>query len=157
MTLSRKIADALDRPGPLAGPVAVEHEGSALELDVREAGPVGLAANSLTFRASRRDGWTPDSLRDWGQHLAGRLSYLMEPVRIVEVDREATEVRLRSTPPTSRNGARSYYEVALRADGSLQLHRWRFDEASRRREIVPCLFTLEVIERLADDLPPAAI
>lgn len=152
MTLSRKIADALDRHGPYAGAVSAEYEGNLLGLDIREGGPVGLAVDALSFQPARREGWAPEALKGWGDQLVARLSYLMEPIRVVEVDREAAEVQLRSATPTPRDGGRSYYEITLKETGALALRRWRFDEADRRREAIPCQFTREVVERLADDL-----
>ena len=76
----------------------------------------------------------------------------MEPLVVLEVDAEAGEAELRSQAPTPRGELRSFYEVRLRREGALQLRRVAFDDATRRRQAVPCQMTVEVLERLADDL-----
>jgi hypothetical protein len=76
----------------------------------------------------------------------------MEPLVVLEVDAGAGEAKLRSQNPTPKGERRSFYEVRLRREGALSLRRISFDDATRRREVIPCQMTLEVLERLADDL-----
>jgi hypothetical protein len=155
MNLSQKIAAALEaRPESGASPheVSVEHDANVLTLHVTAAGPVGLAFDSLTFATQARSDWTPESLRAWGDRVAKRLSYLMEPLVVLEQDPIAGEVELRSQSPTGRAGTRSYYEVRLNRHGTLALSRIRFDEATRQRRPVPCEMTCEALDRLAGDL-----
>src|SRR5262249_6011764 len=96
--------------------------------------------------------WTSDALRAWGERLAGRVSYLMEPLKVLEVDPAGGEVQIRSQNPTTRSEQRGYYEVRLFEDGTLRMERLAFDEATRQRRPIPCQFTREVLERLADDI-----
>jgi hypothetical protein len=155
MSLSREIAGALDaRPeaGGLPCDVAVADGPHRLLLRLTAAGPVGLAFESLEFATSARPAWTTEALRGWGDRLAARLTYLMEPLVVLEVDADGGEVELRSQVPTARDGLRAYYEVRLHRDGTLRLGRVAFDEATRRRRPAPCQVTREVLERLADDL-----
>ncbi len=158
MTLSRKIVAAVEASpaiGESSPPsiVAAETDTHRLTLTLTARGPVGLAFTSLAFEATNRvaDLSTAD-LRAWGDRLAARLSYLMEPLVVLEVDAEAGEAELRSRNPTARADRRSFYEVRLRRQGGLQLQRVAFDDATRRRSTVPCQMTVEVLERLADDL-----
>ncbi len=158
MTLSRKIVAAVEAAPAGGGSsppsvVAAETGSHRLALALTDRGPVGLAFASLSFEATGRtlDLATAD-LRAWGARLAARLTYLMEPLVVLEVDAEAGEAELRSQNPTARADRRSFYEVRLRRQGALQLHRVAFDDASRRRSTVPCQMTVEVLERLADDL-----
>jgi hypothetical protein len=156
MTLNRKIAaeldvltaPAVDRPGRMD----VTEGPHRVEMTIREAGPVGLALDQLTYTRSDRPEWTTDALRAWGDRLSARLTYLLEPLVVLEVDAEAGEVELRSARPSKREGARSYYQVGLRKEGRLDFQRFRFEEADRSRHPVPCQFTREVLERLVDDL-----
>ncbi len=55
-----------------------------------------------------------------------------------------------------RDHVRSYYEVRLHGDGRLRLTRVAFDESARSRKTVPCVLTVEALERLADDLVATA-
>jgi hypothetical protein len=151
--LSRKIVAAVedlgttDRPTPLV----VADGPHRLDLAVRLAGPVGLASDGLEFTVDGRD-WSLDDLKDWGGRLAARLTYLMEPLVVLEADAEAGTVVLRSQVPTARQGRRSYYEIQLNRRGTLRLDRVIFDDADRRRRTDALQLTVEVLERLADDL-----
>ena len=155
MTLSRKIADAVESlpsGGPLPCRVEAEIDRGRLALGLTARGPVGLAFDGLDYSATDRTDLSAESLRSWGARLAARLTYLMEPLVVLEVDAQAGEAELRSQAPTPRGDRRSFYEVRLRREGSLHLRRIAVDEATRRRQPVPCQMTLEVLERLADDL-----
>ena len=155
MNLSRKIAAALDENTKVHLPpcvVTVEEGAHRLTLNLTAIDTVGLAFDSMEFAATDRTDWTPESLRSWGDRLAGRVTYLMEPFRVLEVDAEGGEVCLRSQSPTSRDQKRSYYEIRLGKGGTLRLERRIFDETSRARDRAACQLTREVLERLADDI-----
>ncbi len=127
-----------------------------LEVDVLGFGPNGLSCHNLRFQGDDRDpdGWTIDQLRSWGDRFADRVTYLLEPLCVVECDPDQG-VQVRSQQPTPSNGVSSYYEALLRADGSLTLHRVTFADDQRTRQTAPCHLTLEVIQRLADDIVAA--
>jgi hypothetical protein len=155
MSLSQKIAAALDAsPAPDAAPydVTVEDAPHRLTLRLTAAGPIGLAFDALDFATSARSEWPPDALKSWGDRLAARVTYLMEPLVVVEHDVERGEVELRSHAPTARGPQRSFYEVRLGRQGTLHLARVAFEESNRRRHPAPCQMTREVLERLVDDV-----
>jgi hypothetical protein len=155
MSLSQKIAAALDaRPdnGALPCDVTAEDEPNRLTLRLTASGPVGLAFDGLDFATAARAEWAPDDLEAWGRRIAARVTYLMEPLVVLEHDKTEGEVELRSHAPTSRGDQRAYYELRLHRQGSLRLSRIAFDDAARRRRPVACQMTREVLERLADDL-----
>ncbi|MFO0951718.1 MAG: hypothetical protein U0835_11335 [Isosphaeraceae bacterium] len=159
MNLSTKIAAAVDqlpRDSQFPREVSAEDAGHALTLNLASAGPVGLAFSTLRYNGPGPDARTPDELHAWAGRIASRVTYLMEPLVVLEHDREAGELEMRSQAPTVRQGRRAFYEVRLRADGSLSLGRVVYDEAARARQDVPSQMTLEVLERLADDLVAAA-
>ena len=152
--LSRKIAAEVDKnPGP--GPLTVDDAPRRLTLDLTSASPVGVGFHTLDFIAG--DGITRSTadLKRWGDGLASRLTYLMEPLVVLEVDAVGGEVELRSQSPSARDTLRSFYEVTLRREGSLHLRRVAFDAADRRRRPIPCQLTREAVERLADDIVAA--
>jgi hypothetical protein len=155
MSLSKRIAAALDENTKVHAPpceVAVEEGPHRLSLSLTALDAVGVAFASLEFTTSARPEWSSDALREWGSRLAGRVTYLMEPLKVVEVDAAGGEVDLRSEAPTTRDEHRSYYQVRLFHTGRLRLERRAFDEASRTRRTVACHLTREVLERLADDI-----
>jgi len=155
MNLSRKIADAVDAlPIEAVMPSLVEAEVGPcrIALNLSARGPVGLAFDGLDYHRTGLPELSTEALRAWGNRLAARLTYLMEPLVVLEVDAQAGEAELRSQDPTSRGDRRSYYEVRLQNKGSLHLRRVAYDEQARRRQTVPCQMTLEVLDRLVDDL-----
>lgn len=155
MSLSQKIAAAVDaRPASGALPCATSVEDGAhrLTLHLTAAGPVGLAFSALDFATSARNEWTPEALKAWGDRLAARVTYLMEPLVVLEHDVDGGEVELRSQSPTPRAQQRSFYEVRLNRAGTLRLSRIAFSEATRQRTATDCQMTGEVLERLADDI-----
>lgn len=155
MSLSRKIAAALDENTTvhvLPCTVAVEEGPHRLVLNLTALDTVGVAFDGLDFAATGRPEWTSESLRSWGERLAGRVTYLMEPFKVLEVDAEGGEVHIRSQSPTTRDQQRSYYEVRLCKQGTLRMERITFDGATRQRRRSACQLTREVLERLADDI-----
>ncbi len=152
--LSRKIAAEVDaNPGP--GTVSVADGPYTLRLHLTAASPVGVAFDALEFAESDRADRSADDLRAWGDRIAARLTYLMEPLVVIEVDAEGGEAELRSKSPTTRDEVRVFYEIRLRREGTLRLCRIAYDPSDRRRKVVACQLTREALERLADDLVAA--
>jgi hypothetical protein len=158
MSLSRKIAAAVDAQtradlGALPCPVTADDDGRALSLHLTGASPWGVAFDALEFQAAPRN---PENLRAWADRLGQRLTYLLEPLVVLEHDRETNELEMRSQSPTRRDSVRSYYEVRLHGDGRLRLTRVAYDEQARARKTVSCVLTVEALERLTDDLVASA-
>ncbi len=155
MSLSQRIVAALDaRPevGALPCDLTVEEGGHRLTLRLTACGPVGFAFEALDFATGARADWPPEAVRSWGERLAARATYLMEPLVVLEHDDLGGEVELRSHAPTARGDQRAYYRARLGRRGTLHLSRVAFDEATRRRRPTPCQMTREALERLADDI-----
>jgi hypothetical protein len=154
MILSPKIAAALDGPdaGTLPCNVSIEDGAHRLVLHLTASGPVGLAFTALDFTTTARTAWTPEALKAWGDRIAARVTYLMEPLVVLEQDALAGDVEIRSHAPTSRGDRRAYYEIRIGAAGTLRFARVAFDESTRRRSAVDCMMTREVLERLIDDI-----
>ncbi|AMV39142.1 hypothetical protein [Planctomyces sp. SH-PL62] len=155
MTLSRKIAAALDENTRAYTPPCVVsiHDGpDRINLEITSLDSVGVAFDVLEFVASDRKEWTPQALSDWGETLSKRLTYLMEPLKVLEIDGGGGIVQLRSETPTARGDVRSYYEIRLDRGGTCRVERYTIDPSQGRRRRTPCHLTREVVERLADDL-----
>jgi hypothetical protein len=156
MSLSQKIAAALDARAvsePYPCEVSVADGAHRIGLhDVTVAGPVGLAFTCLDFATTARGKWSADDIKAWADRIAARVTYLMEPLVVLERDIGRGEVVLRSGAPTPRAQQRAYYEVLLGGMGTFRLSRIVFDEATRQRRAADCHLTREVLERLVDDL-----
>jgi hypothetical protein len=155
MSLSKKIAAELDENTKvhlMPCTVALEEGTSRLTLHLTALDSVGVAFSSLEFVTSARSDWTPDALQAWGSRVVNRVTYLMEPLKVLETDAAGNEVQIRSQSPTARDDRRGYYQIRLDKSGSLRLERFAFEETTRRRHPVACQLTREVLERFADDL-----
>jgi len=155
MSLSQKIAAALDaRPenGALPCRITVEDEPNRLTLGLTASGPVGMAFDRLNFATLARTDWSAEDLKAWADRIASRVTYLMEPLVVLEHDKVGGEVELRSQTPTPRGDRRSYFEVRLNHHGAMTLSRIAVDDTSRKRQPTLCQMTREVLERLTDDL-----
>jgi hypothetical protein len=155
MSLSKKIAAALDentKAYVLPCTVTVEDSPSRLTLNLTALDTVGLAFSTMEFANTSRTEWSSDALKEWGNRLSQRVTYLMEPLKVLEVHDQGGEVQIRSQSPTPRDDQRAYYEMRLFRQGSLRMKRYVYDETARQRRQVPCQLTRETIERLADDI-----
>jgi hypothetical protein len=154
MSLSQKIAAALDGPDAVVLPcdVAIEDAANRLVVHLTASGPVGLAFESFDFTTGARHDWPHEALKAWGDRLAARVTYLMEPLVVLEQDALAGEVAIRSHAPSSRGESRAFYEIRIGRGGNLHLARVAFDESTRRRRGLDCMMTREVLERLIDDI-----
>jgi hypothetical protein len=159
MSLSQKIAAALDentRAYILPCSVTVDDGPNRLTLSLTALDTVGVAFDELEFTTTDRTEWSSSDLGAWGQRLASRVTYLLEPLKLLEVDAGGGEVQIRSQSPTPRAERRGFYEVRLDKQGNLRMERFVFEEATRQRRRTPCQFTREVLERLADDIAASA-
>ena len=153
MNLSQKIVAAVDSSRSDAPyEISAEHDGASVTLAIRTADGVGIAFDSLVFRCDRYRDADSRTLAAWGDRIKSKVTYLLEPLAVIEVDTLGGEVELRSQPPTTRDGRRGYYEIRLDRAGSLKLCRFAFDDTAKSRVQVPCNLTREVVERLIDDL-----
>jgi hypothetical protein len=159
MSLSQKIAAALDentKAYVLPCTVTVEDGPNRVTLQLTALDTVGVAFTALEFATTSRPEWSSDALKAWGDRLSSRVTYLLEPLKVLEIDSGGGEVQIRSQSPTPRAERRGYYEVRLFRQGSLRMERFALDEATRERRPTPCQFTREVLERLADDIAASA-
>ncbi len=151
MSLSRKIADAAEQAA-VPGVVAVADGDAHVEIDLTLAGPVGLQFDALRLRVEDGRDRSVADLRAWGDRIAARVTYLMEPLVVHEADAPAATVALRSKAPTAIDDRRAFYEARLSGPARLSLVRMAFDETDRRRRPAPIQLTSEVLRRLVDDL-----
>lgn len=97
-------------------------------------------------------------LRERGQALATRLSYLEEPLGIWELSTADGAVQLRSRQPHFEHGVTSYWEVLLRTGGQqpvARLTRYTWWPGAHDRFVVEYPATFSLLGRLADDIATA--
>ena len=159
MSLSRKIAAALDentRAYILPCPVTVEDPPNRFTLHLTALDSVGVAFDSLEFVTTDRTDWSSEALNAWGERLAARVTYLLEPLKVLEIDAGGGEVQIRSQSPTARADQRGFYEVRLFRQGPCG---WSASSSTTPPASAGgrlCQLTREVVERLADDIAASA-
>ena len=137
------VASGGDRP-------SVEHGGWHLHVEAHASGPVGLSAGRVVVR-------TP-AAGDPGRAAAGvarRVTYLLEPLRLIEAGDGRALVRSAPAEKGPFGEVRDYYEMWItRADRGteVELRRYRYSRATRRRTPLPIDITWEVAGRLLDDV-----
>lgn len=140
-------APAPDRPLT----VALDEEGTRVEAQVLAYDSLGVAVQGLTVWGDNRVA----SLEALSKTISQRVTYLWEPLALIERDLERDEVQIRSAPPLAEDKTVEFFEGRLtRHDGSLRLHLVRLRQADRqaRRANVPITVTHQVFRRLVNDL-----
>lgn len=162
MSLSQKIAAELaSRAAGGLGPAVLSADEAPhrMEVAARQLSAIGVEVDAIDFWADRPPG-QPDrtihELQLWADRLAAKITYLMEPLVVIEVDAQGVEIEMRSQAPTVRQGLRAYYEARLDRTGHLRISRRGYSQATRTTADVPFQLTSEVLERLADDLVATA-
>jgi len=97
------------------------------------------------------------ALRTWADRVADRVTGLLEPLKVVEVDVQRDEALLRSEEPATRKEQLFYYEVRLHGGGEAVVQRYRSShQGGQRREQVAFALTHEAVAKLAADLAAEA-
>lgn len=124
-----------------------------LVAQLEAVGPLACTFTLLQLRATGLATATIDELTAVANVLSSRLTYLLESISPVEIDRDMCIVQLRSNPPEQNDQGTFYYELVVR-QGAIDL--CRFQKApGGARQVVPATVTREVLKRLADDFVAA--
>src|SRR5262245_43338030 len=71
---------------------------------------VGAEGKELTVE--RKDPG-PGDVKAWADNFAGKARGLLEPLKVLEVDRKKDEALIRSSPPSQEGTQSEYYEVKM--------------------------------------------
>lgn len=85
-------------------------------------------------------------------HIEKEVTYLGEPLRIIELEKYAGKAILRSFPPRTENGTVFFFEMVLDRSDGLSLTRLAYDRRLGNRSAIPAPFTRDTLERLLTDL-----
>lgn len=125
---------------------------------VDQSGPVGLSVWEIEVRRAASHMAREKGLADWARRLANRITGLLEPVELLEVDEDRGVAQLRSRPPSSKDRLRFYHEFLLRRDsdqGSVTVRRYQAEIGSSAREQIAFDITREALIKLVTDLASA--
>jgi hypothetical protein len=94
-----------------------------------------------------------DALEAHARKAAGRVTGLLEPLRLVEIDRGRHVALLRSEAPAAKGEAVQYYEVRFAGRNGVTVERFKANTTGRAgREAIPFALTHESLAKLVDDL-----
>jgi len=134
-----------------AGDVATVTDGAdRLSLGVTRADGLAVAFTELRLESPRLKGADAGRVRSVAEKLTQRVTYLLEPLTPIEIDRELAVVQLRSTTPQQDSESSAYYELLVRTGGALSLRRYRKPRGVMR-EPIDATVTREVLGRLVRD------
>jgi hypothetical protein len=129
-------------------------DNGTLEATIARADSMSVAFSSFLFTSDKLATAETPALSRIADQLASRLTYLLEPLRVIEVDGQAGAVQMRSHPPYQRQEQTRYYEVLVQRGGSVSLLRYE-RQPGEPRTAIPATVTEEVFFRLADDFAAA--
>jgi hypothetical protein len=135
------------------GALTADAPNGRFECDLSAVDGIGAAVERFSFHTRRLTGSSLEKLKKIGEDLSRRVTYLLEPIAIIEIDAEGVTVQLRSAPPSQEDGVTSYYELTI-SEGGLDLSRYE-SRSGQPRHAVPAKFTHEALRRLAKDIVAA--
>ena len=155
MGVGRKLVRALDNlmvtETNLPLVVAAEHEGSKANLELSDLDRLGCSVLELKVKGTKDDRMEGD-LESRASELSQKVNYLLEDIRLVEVNKDKGFALLRSYSPREDKDHIFYYEMTLRDDPSISAVRYKYIKERKSPKQVSYILTKEVLERLVDDL-----
>lgn len=131
--------------------VTLQEGHAGVEAEVFAFDTLGVSLRGLTVSGDNREA----SLEALAQTISRHVTYLWEPLALIERDLKRQEVQMRSTPPLVKDKAIEFYEGRLtRRDRTPRFHlvRYRRQNGESRRTSAHITLTHEVFRRLVDDL-----
>jgi len=125
------------------------------KVEMEDADRLGCLALSVEIRRTDKPEKTAvpsSSLRVKAEQVTKRLGYLLENLEIVEIDCREGVCQIRSLPAEIGD---FYYEIILKAGGRASLARYEKFTGKGDRIAVSMNFSLEILQRLVDDLAAA--
>jgi hypothetical protein len=155
VTLLERLADW--KPGPGRHTLAVPDQGSgwSAALTADRADQIGCLVWEVDLRRSTAEPPDVAALRGWADRLAQRVTGLLEPLRLIEVDSERNEAFLRSDRPAEKGEEVAYYELFLHGTNAATLRRYTAPRTSGRREQVAFALTREALAKITADITAA--
>jgi hypothetical protein len=136
------------------GLLQADCQAGRIEADLVAVDGIGCSFQTLGLSTSKLADASLDELKSISQALTEKLTYLLEPIGLVEADADRCAVQLRSSPPKKDEEATSYYELMVRRGGDITLSRYS-KKSGQLRQVIPAHVTREVLARLADDFVAA--
>src|SRR5260370_41668149 len=124
--------------------------GPTVEGDFTAVDLLGCAFRELRITADALKDAPLEQLKAWSDDLCRKVTYLLEHVGPLEVDSEAQTVLIRSTPPARKPAQTAFYEILVKAPGTLSLKRYMRAANEPDRQPSDIRLTHEVLVKLVD-------
>jgi hypothetical protein len=157
MSLISQLEQELQQQGAMPpGALTVIEGCDTLSLELVQLDPLGVAFRSFLFATPRLATAETKQLTLIADQLAAKLTYLLEPLRVIEIDGAAGAVQMRSTMPSQHQDRKNYFEILVRRGGEISFERYE-KQPTQARCIVPTILTREVLSRLTNDIYAATL
>lgn len=159
MTLSNAVIQAVRERAPFhdrTEQVVAREGGLLLRCDLHGAERLGCALSRLELVEEAAGALENSEVLARAERVCDKVTYLLEPLAPIEVDRIHGKVLVRSRVPKIEGDARAYYELVASADGRMSLCRYHYRPQERKRSLVDFALTGEQLALLVDDLVLAA-
>lgn len=84
--------------------------------------------------------------------IQNKITYLLEDFKLIELDQMSKRAQLRSYPPYKEEDSKYFYEIVLDEANRIHFQRYQYSSNSKRYEKITSQLTLEIFERLINDL-----
>ena|ERR1043166_5336687 len=150
MTLENTLRQALSSPD--AGGFHVSEGGWEVVLATEKSDSLSCAIRELGLG---RNAPIQEDLHAWATRVANRVTGLIEPLKVVEIDQPLGKALLRSATPTLKDEKAYYYELLLERTSRTVANLRRFvgdRHGGDKREAVTFVLTHDAIVKLVMDI-----
>ena len=130
--------------------IDVNFDEAELHCRFNQVDRLACEVNAIVIASPQCQQLTAEQLQTMTSGLSEQLTYLEERLAVLEVDREAPFVQMRSMPPRDDVDARCYFEVQAGRQG-ISLRRFR-KVPGEPRQMMPATLTRDVFFRVCSDL-----
>ena len=140
------VLDSAQQPGFIVG-VSIEEYNLGYSVTLRQ---LEVSHNVAAPAGNEID----DKLRQWTEQISQRLSYLEEPLTLLELDAEAKVAQLRSVSPHQDGEELTYWEAMVHAipQPRVSLTRYYWSPNRSKREVAVYPVTFGTVSRIAQDI-----
>jgi len=150
MTLENTLSQQLRQAEP--GGFHVQSDGWNVTLAADKCDTLSCALKELSLE---KNAPIQEDLKAWATRIADRVTGLLEPLCVLEVDQPLGKALLRSETPMVRDGKSLYYELRLERTTrtAATLHRYMADrQQGEKRVAVPFVLTHDAIVKVVADI-----
>ena len=148
MVRAEHIIDQLQKgPAEQAGEILATDGDLQVRVQLADWDRLGCLLEKLEMKCTNGHPLKLDPIR-----IEREMTYLGEPLKIIELEKYYGKAILRSFPPRMENGTVSFFEIALDRSDGLSLTRLTYDRSMGTRSATPTAFTRDNLERVLTDL-----